>query len=401
MKQWKLIRSFYSQMRAPCILLFLLMTISLLVLTIGTGYYRYMTYSRTTMVQSGLEEAIYVSYLGVEDAPEDLTDEIKTIQSYPFVQDILYTCSVNPVNYQNNGITIILLPESVIAKLPFFLQTGNSFSNSGLTKENKLQCVAGAPFLKDIKAGEDIQLNIGGSEQMVNMNVVGKLRYPYFHPYFGAAGNITAGEFVSAIQTILVKDTPETRKMLNVSPIIEFYTCASYWIEFKDTATPAEKADFINIMQKNHRVATYEDILKNTDKAVGEAASGALATPLYLVFITTMSFISIAILLLYKKSNQNAIWYLCGCSKRRSYVYASLAIGLICLAACLIPLLLILLYPVWGEYDLLPLGNIYLDSLNIWIILGYLAVVLGLSFLFPFLLQYKASPMDALRRLNE
>lgn len=293
------------------------------------------------------------------------------------------------------------MPEGVYTKLPFFLPQGELFSETGLTDDGKLQCVLGAPFLGDVKAGDSLTLQDGRSEDTLNIYVTGKLRYPYFQPDFGSAGSVTADSFVTGIQIILAKDTPQTREILKTLSGMEFGSYFSYWVEFKDSTSSAEKADFISFLRQDHHVTTYEDILENTDKAVGEAASGALATPLYLVFITTMSFISIAILLLYKKSNQNAIWYLCGCSKRRSYVYASLAMGLICLAACLIPLLLILLYPVWGEYDLLPLGNIYLDSLNIWIILGYLAVVLGLSFLFPFLLQYKASPMDALRRLNE
>lgn len=400
MKQWKLIRTFYSQMKAPCILLFLLMTISLLVLTIGTGYYRYMTYSQTAFQNSGLDNAVYVSYFG-QECPNDLSDEFAYMRAQPCVEDVLYAIDAGAIVCREEGISLIIMPEGVYSKLPFFLPRGELFSETGLTTDGKLQCVLGAPFLKDVKKGQSLTLHDGGSDDTLDVYVTGKLRYPYFHPNFGSAGSVTADSFVTGIQIILAKDTPQTRDVLNSLTGMAYMSYFSYWVEFKDTASSAEKADFISFLRQDHHVTTYEDILKNTDKAVGEAASGALATPLYLVFITTMSFISIAILLLYKKSNQNAIWYLCGCSKRCSYIYASLAMGLICLAACLIPLLLILFYPVLGEHDLLPLGNIYLDSVNIGIILGYLAVVLGLSFLFPFLLQYKASPVDALRRLNE
>ena len=46
MKQWTLIRSFYSHMKGPSIMMALMMTISLFILTIGVGRYRYFTYAQ-------------------------------------------------------------------------------------------------------------------------------------------------------------------------------------------------------------------------------------------------------------------------------------------------------------------------------------------------------------------
>lgn len=399
MKHITLIRSFYNRMKLPCLLLFLLMASSLLILTMGMGYYRYVTYSRTVMKDSGLDNAVYVSYLG-QECPDDLTEEFNYMRTQPCVDDVLYTVTAGPIVCREERITLALMPEGVYSKMPFFLPKGDLFSESGLTEDGRIQCVMGAPFLRDVKVGDSINLYGGVSGQAMEVYVSGKLPYPYFQPDFGSAGNISADSFVSSVQIILAKDTPQTREALDKLPEISFSSYFSYWIDFKETASSAEKADFIHFLRQNHHVTTYEDIMKNTDSTVSEAASGALATPLFLVFITTMSFVSIAVLLLYKKINQSAIWFLCGCSKRRSYVYASLAVGLICLAACLIPLLIIWLYPIWGELNLLPL-HVYLDGLSVWIILGYLAATLALAFGIPFALQYKTSPMDALRRLDE
>ncbi len=402
MKHMTLIHSFYSRMRLPCLLLFLLMTSSLLILTMGVGYYRYVTYSRTVMKDSGLDNAVYVSYLGVEDAPDTkgMMEEFRLVQDISYVENVMYAVDAGPIVCRDEGISLILLPDGVYTKMPFFLPKGELFSESGLTEDGQIQCVMGAPFLRDVKAGDSINLYDGVSGQAMEVYVSGKLPYPYFHPDLGSAGNISADAFVSSVQIILAKDTPQTRAVLETLPGIEYTSYSSYWVDFSDTATSAQKAAFIRQMQQGHRVASYEDIMKNTDSTVSEAASSGLATPLFLVFITTMSFISITVLLLYNKINQSAIWFLCGCSKRRSYVYASLAVGLICLAACLLPLLIIWLYPVWGEMELLPL-HIYLDGLSVWIILGYLAATLVLAFGIPFALQYKTSPMDTLRRLDE
>ena len=57
MKQWTLIRSFYSHMKGPSIMMALMMTISLFILTIGVGRYRYFTYAQEQLLRSGLDNA--------------------------------------------------------------------------------------------------------------------------------------------------------------------------------------------------------------------------------------------------------------------------------------------------------------------------------------------------------
>lgn len=398
MKQWKLIRSFYSGMRLPCLLLLLLMAVSLTVLTVGVGNYRYVTYAQTVMQHSGLDNAVCVSYFG-QECPDDLTEEYRYMKEQPCVDDVMYGVSAGPIVCRDEGITLHLMPESVYAKLPFFLPKGELFSDSGLTADGKLQCVVGAPFLEDVKTGDTIDLYNGATGEKMEVYVTGKLPYPYFQPGFGSAGDVTADAFIEAVQILLAKDTPQTRAVLKEMDMT-YISSLSYWVVFKDTATSTEKADFIHFLRQDHHVSTYEDIMENTDAAAAETAAGALAAPLYFLFITTVSFVSMAVLLLYKKINQQAIWFLCGCSKGRGYRYASTAIGLICLVSCLVPLLLIWQYPVWGEMDLMPI-HMYFDWWSVWILLGYLAAVLALSFAIPFALQYKASPMQVLRRLDE
>lgn len=402
MKQWSLIRSFYQHMRLPSILIALIMTVSLLALGYGLGRYRYQTYAQHQLLQSGLENSFYVMHFGPDRPGEtDMEKEIQAAQNARGVETVLYDYTVNPISYDNNEISLRLLPQQTMNALPIGLESGGQFSKNGLNKDGTVQVVIGSQIFKDVNVGQHLSFKTNKGTSILNTFVVGKLRYPYFHSDFSSAGDISACNFIFPIQIFIAKETPETLQILKKIPNISFSISTNYFVKFSANASKADIAAYLTEAKKDHYVLSYDDLVKSTAKEVNKNLSVGLSLPLFLLFLATVALLSVAILFAYKKANENAIWYLCGCSKKRCRLTMFAALGILGTAAAIVNIALILLYPVLGEREFLTIDRFYVDNLTILPVLGYLLLTLLIVFAVSFLFQRKASPIESLRRLDE
>ena len=402
MKQWSLIRSFYGHMRLASLLIALVMTVSLLVLTYGVGMYRYQTYAQNLLLRSGLQNAYFVMNFGPDKPDEsDMEKEIAAAQKAKGVETVLYDHTVSDFTYGSQNVNMRLLPRQTIDALPVGLGEGSTFSETGLNPDGTLQMIVGSTVFADVKTGAGLTLSTYHQSATVKATVVGKLRYPFFQSDFNSGGDISACDFIVPEPIVLVEETPETMAILKKTADISFTASTNYFVKFSAGASKADIADYLTEAKKDHYILSYDDLVKSTAKEVNKNLSVGLSFPLFLLFLATVALLSVAILFVYKKANENAIWYLCGCTKKRCRLTMFAALGMLGVTAAIVNIVLILLYPSLGEQKILTIDRFYVDNLTILPVLGYLLLTLLIVFAVSFLFQRKASPIESLRRLDE
>ncbi len=400
MKTWACIRSIYKGNRVPCILLAFIMTVALLVATIAFGHYRYFTYSRDVYEGSGLENAYYVAHFADPTPDQEAMDrELAETRQLPGVEAVLYDTAVNGFTIDGQLWGIMLLSDSVCDAFPLDLYSGRSFSETGLTADGALEIVDASGLFSDIALGGSFSLNYGGTP--VRAGLTGRIRYPYFHINFGSSGDVAADNFLSAQTAILAKDTPQTRALLEEAGDVYYRTSVNYFVVFSDDATRQEIDRYLEEAGKSCYILSYSEILDETNRRVDENLRLCFPLPVFLLILSTVSLFSISVIVIYRKATENAVWYLCGCSKRKSLLLIFACIGLCGAVAAALNAVFILLFPLLGDKGLLPIERIYLDGWSFLFIAGYLLLTLLIVFVTSVLLQRRTSPIQLLRRLDQ
>lgn len=400
MKTWACIRSIYKGNRVPCILLAFIMTVALLVATIAFGHYRYFTYSRDVYERSGLENAYYVAHFSDPIPNQEAMDrELAETRQVPGVEMVLHGTAVNGflINGEMWGIT--LLSDSVSGAFPPDLYGGRTFSETGLTADGALEIVDASGLFSDVALDGTFSINYDGTP--VRAALAGRIRYPYFHIDFGSSGDVAADDFISTIPTFMAKDTPQTRALLEEAGDVYYRTSVNYFVVFSDDATRQEIDRYLEEAGKSCYILSYSEILDETNRRVDENLRLCFPLPVFLLILSTVSLFSISVIVIFRKATENAVWYLCGCSKRKSLLLIFACIGLCGAVAAALNAVFILLFPLLGERGILPLERIYLDGWSFLFIAGYLLLTLLIVFVTSVLLQRRTSPIQLLRRLDQ
>lgn len=408
MKRGTFAGAFYQHIRLASVLIMLLMTASIFLLTLGYGRYHYITYTTQAWEHSGLENAVYVMPpLTTFDPPneEQQVKAMDAIQAYPGVKAMLYQRTTPPFTYpashqEGNIVTIRLLSPATIEALPLALQSGKLFSESGLQPDGTLQGLLASPVFDNVQTGQDFEL-LYANKEPVKVHAVGKLRYPYFYPTFETSSNYpSADDLFASTQILLVKETPETMVVLSKLKDMYFLTNSNFIIDFAPTATEAQRTACLEKVNEQYMNVGYADILKRSQEAILETIQQQLFFPVFLFFLTTMAFFSLMILTVYRKGSQSSIWYLVGCSKRRAFWYMFTYIAPLGVLPIMLNMLFVCLFPVMGDQILPGFTQIMIGPENVLGNLLYLVLVLAVSFLVPYLMQRRLSPIETLRRMD-
>ena len=400
MKTWACIRSIYKGIRVPCILLAFIMTVALLVATIAFGHYRYFTYSRDVYERSGLENAYYVAHFSNPITNQEAMDrELAETRQLPGVEAVLYDTGVNGFIIDGQMWGVMLLNDSVCDAFPPDLYGGRAFSETGLTADGALDIVDASGRFSDVALDGSFSLHYGSTP--LKAALAGRIRYPYFHINFGSSGDVAADNFLSAQTAVLAKDTPETRALLEAAGEVYYHTSVNYFVVFSDDATRQEIDRYLEEAGKSCYILSYSEILDETNRRVDENLRLCFPLPVFLLILSTVSLFSISVIVIYRKATENAVWYLCGCSKRKSLLLIFACIGLCGAVAAALNAVFILLFPLLGDKGLLPIERIYLDGWSFLLIAGYLLLTLLIVFVTSVLLQRRTSPIQLLRRLDQ
>lgn len=377
--------------------------IAQLVFVYFTGIYRYCIYTEQKLTDAHIDQSVYVMYMNnpfdVIYAGETLKlqNQIKTM---PGVKDILAYKRFLGSTYQGTEQGILFYNDSFLSFFTMDEYGTEVFSDTGLD-HNRVQCIAVGPLYDQLKIGETFPLSIG--QKQVQAVLTGRVEYPYYYPTFSkSSSKLTADDLFTAFEgnTLLFKETAQTLDYTGIKQDTLLSGCDFFMI-FDQEASEAEKESCLDaVYEQGYTTVSYQELMANTKEHTQKKTAEHLPFPLYLTVTAAVSFLCMAILFVHKKMEDFAVYYLCGCSRRKSYAVMVCSLSFIGFAAGLISSAVTAFYPYLGrKYGFYILYSI-IDRKSLLFILGYFGLVLLISLLVPFLLYRKKTTIELKRRFE-
>ncbi|OGO88067.1 MAG: hypothetical protein A2Y15_04010 [Clostridiales bacterium GWF2_36_10] len=387
MKTLIIIKSFIRKNIFPIIIITLTMTVILFILVTVFGKLQYITQARDIYEQADLKNSVY--FEKSFNIGEDFTTANKKVEqslkNYSAFESFLNTehsldeYSSFPVNkrYYSN---------ELIIKMPLRLISGEWFSDSS----GQFDAVIGGVIWGGVKVGDKITLESG-----LTVNIIGIMDSSAVSPSMNSGGStITVRDIFKLSENILILNKsklPAEYMSKNSSSICSIIT-------YKDNATDSEKHKMMEYLSTEGITTEYNVILENTNKDIKQEISKMLPIPLFLMIISTISMICICTLSIKKSMSEHSVYFLNGCSKRRSVIIISSAIMTIFTIPCLINIILALFFPAFLRYNPARTMDIIVDFNCVIPLLIYTIAVLLITSLIPILFYRKYSPLDFYRR---
>lgn len=406
MKQLRLLMNFYDRNVFASSLLLVIMTLSLFSVTNAVGKYRYLFYARDVLAGSKMESAVYFmpeyspDQMNLQAVSEKVGTLSQKLTEFPAVKD---TAVIRAGNIRFNGRdgNFQLCGQSML-NFKLNLAGGNWFPDDA--PEGQINGIVGGNTLfRRVSPGDNITVSIfdkQGTESQLKVHIVGKLADPPLLPAFGSSaigGTVMANNFLQpGDATILLQETPQLAGFLEGKS--EMQVEPNFFVRFSGSASQSEIEKAEEFMKENGTFSAYEEIMTASDEEIKEDRNKQLVMPLFFLFVSTMALISVSTLMVRKKLGEHSIYYLCGCSRVKSFCYLLGGIGLISIVACLINILVIAFHPVLEAIGVLHISNAILDSTSILILVIYLVVVVLISAILPFLIFFRESPIELYRR---
>ena len=397
---------FYHGNVFSALLLVLVMGVALLSVTYAVGYYRFLHYTKELYQNAGIENSIYFMMMpDYQRNPREKAPEIREIMesaaSMPGVKTVVnpYGCTAT---YHGVGTSIGVYDAFMIKAFPYKLSHGSWF-DSGQNNNNGLpQVVVGGALYSNVKPGDVIGLDIPnpetGERDQIQVYVIGKLRDPSYTLQLGRAGtDITTNGFLQIADEVIFSEEDENfPSVLRSSGLL--YSMANAFVVFEEGATDEEKGACYTYLEQYGYYKTYDEIIQKTEEYIQDQIRRRGMLPFFLLFVATMSLICVSVLLVYKKMETHSIYYLCGCSRRRSFLLMVAGVAGIACVAGILNIAVILCYPYLYNHGLMDLGSVLIDERSILYIVVYLAAVCLIAAVLPYLVFRKSSPIDFYRR---
>lgn len=408
MKRFKLLMNFYDgNIFASCLLL-VIMTLSLFSVTNAAGQYRYLFYARDVLTGSAMKNAVYFmpeysqGQMNLQIVAQKVGTLSRKLTEFPAVRDTAIIQSGN-MRYNGREGNFQLYSRSM-QSFRLNLAEGKWFSDDEEQPKGQINgIIGGNTVFRRVSPGNDITISVfdkEGTESQLKIHIVGRIANPSLVPSFGTAAigmTVTANSFLQpADATILLQETPQLAQFLKEKS--ETWYDPNFFVEYSGSTNQTELEKVKNLLKENGTFSTYDEIITASNQKIKDDRNKQLVMPLFFLFVSTMSLISVSTLMVRKKLGEHSIYYLCGCSRIKSFCYLLAGIGLISITACLINILIIVFHPLLEAVGILHLGNAILDSASILYLVVYLAVVALVSAVLPFLVFFQESPIELYRR---
>lgn len=365
------------------------------------GEYRYITHSEYILSSNSLTGSDYFmsdAYsLDIADDFKDKTQRQKEdISRLEGVKGIADTSKI-PVEFRSSIVNLNFYNEYMMESFQNILTEGKWFEHSEESEVCVEAILSGAIF-NDISVGSEIDLLIPNTDTIIPVKAVGKIDYPWYAPdYNTISEDISADKFLVQANVVIIEDNKYNRELLPDGCTPKSLGL-SYFVLYKDSCTPQQKQAVRDHMSRIGTYKTYDEIFDNTHKKVQKEMIDKLVTPCFLLVISTILLISIAVMTTHKKLRDHAIYYLCGCSRKKSFLYLTVGISV----PVLIAVVLNTIYEVIQIKNLMSGSAAYagsiVDQYNIIIGIIYCVVTIAVAMVLPFIIFSSNSPVDIYRR---
>lgn len=398
MKNIRIALSFVKKNIVPIVLIMLMMMVTIFLLISIYGEYRYITYTRDIIENSGLKNAVYFSHSighGNDYSPDKIKDFQNKLKNYSAVKNIINTVSA-AVNYKplNYSPAVVVYDQFMIENLKQPLKDGKWFSSeTDPSKYEYPEIIIGGKYWNSVKSGDIIELEI--YDQICKVEVIGTLGEPAFFPQFSTFGTSTgANELFKASPYVLYLN----KNSFNIDLSTSFLNY-TFFVNIKESASEAEKQELLDYLIQHGSYFTYEQLIEHTNAEIKELMQESFPFPLFLIAIATISMICVSAVAIQRSMREQSVYYLIGCSKKRSIAIMTITLLLFFGLPSLINIIGSIFFPNFLRADERRYAIEYIiDAGCIMPVIVYFVFIAVVLTLLPIIIYRKHSPLTFYRR---
>lgn len=428
MKNIKLFLDFFSQNKIKMLAIFIVMSSAMVLLAntiIQNNYYQYTTsfFCKDELKDTIFVQAAYVFELSLTDEDGNLYEDHYSEEYQTKYQEIKEQLSNEPIpqktqefsavdnvyysyytlgEYYTDDISVEIAPNDTYQVFDLMLSDGTWFQNCEQESEYPNAVLCGNIY-KDVKIGEDIEITING--QNLKVHTIGKVQAPYYtidvRLFSDSASNMTFNTSAYTKNRVFLLNNDFTQSVISKLNI-HLFTDGSFFVSFKDSATQEEKDDYFDYISQygGQAFPAYLDtntIVENTIQDNQNRLLSSLPLSLFYMVIATFMMICIATIVAKKKLMEHYTYYLCGCSRKRSFLLLLSGLAAVGILSALIAFL----YLIFSNY-MVSLGiqshlNILVDGSTYLYIFLYMLLIVLISLIIAFFSIRKYTPIELYR----
>lgn len=406
MKKLYLFISSFSQNIISSIILIAILSVAFISIQDVVGQYRYITYSKYIIDNQYLKNSDYFMTNPSSTSAEEINGNIdeytekifNNISKFDGIDGIAHSTH-GSTSYRDTPANYEIYDEYMEKSFSKQLTEGCWFDDAE-SSGDKLNCVVAGPLFNDIPIGSDISIALynQNGETYHTVHIIGKVGYPwYMAEYSTISDNISANDFLMKSNCIIFDDNEQTYKLLDKYSYYTSYL-SSYFVMYDENCTNEQKTAIRDYMNSIGMYADYDTIVENTDNNLRDIMINTLITPIFLLIVATVALISISTLNTYKKLKTHSVYYLCGCSRLKSFAYLFGEISLVSVISTIINIIYVSnvisqLTNGTKEYE-----NCIVDYQNIIFAIIYCIVTITITTILPFIVYKKNTPLEIYRR---
>lgn len=412
MKRLRFLMMSFSQNIVSSVIMLIILSVALVAVQNVIGQYRYITYSRYIIENEYLQNSDYFMaepdlIFGDDGAGfSDRKKNIKKIQdkilSLDGVEDIA-RYEVGVAEFRSKDVNVALYNDAMQKAFSKQLSEGVWFEQADKSSDLPNVVVGGAAY-NDIPVGSDISINLYGNTENPDrveqkVHIIGKIGYPWYTAVYSVGSDeVSTKDFlIQADIMIFDNDDVQTNKKIRKHSSLAFMSMM-YFVVYSSDCTAEQKEAVRDYYSSVGTYASYDKILENTNKLIHEDLMNKIVIPIYLLTIATITLISISTLNTYKKLKDHSVYYLCGCSRKKSFAYLFAEISLVAVIATIINIIYVTI-----TINNLTSGNMgysecIIDYKNVLFSVIYCIVTIAITVILPFIVYKKNTPLEVYRR---
>ena len=405
MKKLNLFIMSFSQNIISSIIMLIILSFALISMQDVIGQYRYITYSRYIIENQYLQNSDYFminpEIMMVPDPNEQLkqSNSIKEkISKFDGVEGVAVAQHSKAV-YRSAAVNTEIYNESMQKAFSKELSEGVWFEKAD--KSDIPNVVIGGAVFNDIPIGSDISLEMfdkNGNKVQQKVHVIGKIGYPWYAVSYSTISNdVSTKDFLIQVNTIIFDDDKQTSEILSKYDSFQSLSF-SYFVIYNKECTDEQKEAVRDYYNSVGTYETYDQILENTNDYIRDNLMKKIVTPIFLLIIATLTLISIATLNTYKKLKDHSIYYLCGCSRKKSFAYLFAEISIVAILATIINIIYVSVIMSQLSAGTMSYAGSIIDYKNIIYSMIYCIVTIVITVILPFIVYKKNTPLEVYRR---
>lgn len=378
------------------IFLLILMTFSLFFFMFTYGQYKYLTQTYRLINNADINNSLYFSC--IFNPGTDITETIKIAEKKIKELDAIekvQTCKVSNIKYNDLIQTLVVINSDAKQLYPKLSQ--GKWPETDINDDGSINAVVHGYSFYNVKIGTNQQMYL--NDKPVTIHITGILNLVSNMPEFGSSGSrLTTDKLYKKYDAVILNESSYINNLVNID---NFNTYPNFIISIKDNTSEKELKETEDTLTNLGTYIKMSEILENTQQYIKKTMSSTLILPIFFLIISFVSFISISVLIIYKRIKTRSIFYLMGCSKRRMVFDTILQVGIISFISGGINIVLATNYEYFYIHNFINLGDkILFDSKIILLMLGIILFYFLFATLVSLLVLSKKAPLDVIREFQ-